>query len=52
MGIKGIKTSQVLRRKSRAKVVEWKAQELAHRTKYVQVEVGTSTNLKRVKRLV
>ena len=52
MGIKGIKTSQVLRRKSRAKVVEWKARELTHGTKYVQVEVGTSKNPKRVKRPV
>jgi hypothetical protein len=52
MGIKGIKTSQVLGRKSMAKVVEWKAWELAHGTKYLEVEVGTSKNLKGVKRPV
>jgi hypothetical protein len=44
MAPKGIKTSKLFERKSKAKVVEWKTREHSRRTRYVPVEIGTSTS--------
>lgn len=44
MAPKGIKTSKFIKRKSKAKVVDWKTQERSRGTRYFQVEVGTSTS--------
>jgi hypothetical protein len=44
MAPKGIKASKLVGRKSKAKVVEWKAREHARGTRYVPVEIGTSTS--------
>jgi hypothetical protein len=42
MAPKGIKTSKLSGRKSRAKVVEWKTREISRGTRYFPVEIGTS----------
>jgi hypothetical protein len=44
MAPKGIKTSKLFERKSKAKVVEWKALDHSCGTRYVLVEIGTSTS--------
>jgi hypothetical protein len=45
MAPKGIKRSKLFARKSKAKVVEWKAREHSRATRYVLVEISTSTSL-------
>jgi hypothetical protein len=44
MAPKGIKASKLFERKSKAKMVEWKAQEHSCGTRYVPVEISTSTS--------
>jgi len=44
MALKGIKASKLIRKKSKAKLVEWKARERSRGTRYVPVEVSTSKN--------
>lgn len=42
MAPKGIKTSKLFERKSKAKLVEWKSRESSRRTRYIPVEIVTS----------
>jgi hypothetical protein len=44
MAPKGIKASKLFERKSKAKVVDWRAWEHYRGTSYIPVEVGTSTS--------
>lgn len=44
MALKGIKTSRLFERKSKAKVVTWKARERVRQTEFFQVEIGASTS--------
>jgi hypothetical protein len=43
MAPKGIRAAKIFERKSKAKVVEWKTREHSRGTRYVPVEIGTST---------
>jgi hypothetical protein len=45
MAPKGIKTSKVLQRKSKAKVIEWVTEKRSRGTRNIPVEVSTSRNL-------
>lgn len=44
MAPKGIKTSKVLQRKSKAKMVEWVTTKRSRGTRHTRVDVSTSTN--------
>ena len=44
MAPKGIKASKLLKRKSKAKVIEWVSRKRSRGTRYVPVEVSTSKN--------
>lgn len=44
MAPKGIKASKLFQKKSKAKLVEWKARERSRGMRYVPVEVSTSKN--------
>jgi hypothetical protein len=44
MASKGTKTSKLFERKSKAKVVEWKAWQHSYATRYVPIKIVTSTS--------
>lgn len=44
MAPKGIKASKVFQRKSKAKVIEWVTREHSRGTRYIPVDVSTSTS--------
>jgi hypothetical protein len=50
MAPKGIKTSKIIQRKSKAKVVEWVPRERSRGTRYVPVDASTSTGLQTPRR--